>query len=154
MGKDNKDTSLSEEEKGLILEMKQELQMMGVPRDQWAEYIQRELTFRRTQKRSSHKSGKSTGIIGFFKTIWDKILGFFFKLTAKRFTKDDQTLEQLQQMFEGNYQPSEEEKQFMDMMNPQLEFDNVDDLGKGGATISHKEKQKKMIVEFDDEDFE
>lgn len=79
-------------------------------------------------------------------------MNFFFKLTAKRFTDDEQALEQLQQMLDGSYKPSEQERQFMDMMNPQVEFDNVDTLGQGGASISKRNESKKMIVDFGDEE--
>lgn len=158
MGKKKNTSSLSKEEKDIIHEMKQELEMMGVPRDEWAEYIQRELTFRRSQKQQKQKSEKKTGFLGFLRRFWnkikEKIMGFFVKLTAKRFTDDEQALEQLQQMFDGTYEPSEEERQFMEMMNPQVEFDDVDTLGKGGATISKSDENKKMIVDFDDEAFD
>jgi sulfur relay (sulfurtransferase) DsrC/TusE family protein len=156
MGKNKNSSSLSEEEKELIQDMRKELEMMGVPRDQWAEYIQREINFRRSQERKKEKSEKKTGLVGFLRRFWDKIkekiMNFFFKLTAKRFTDDEQALEQLQQMLDGSYEPSEQERQFMDMMNPQVEFDDVDTLGQGGASISNKDENKKMIVDFGDDE--
>lgn len=156
MGKNKNSSSLSEEEKELIQDMRKELEMMGVPRDQWAEYIQREINFRRSEERKKKKSKKKTGLIGYLRRFWDKIkekiMSFFFKLTAKRFTDDEQALEQLQQMLDGSYEPSEQERQFMDMMNPQVKFDDVDTLGQGGASISKKDENKKMIVDFGDDE--
>jgi hypothetical protein len=149
MGKDRKETLFSKEEKEIIQSLKHELKMMGIPRNKWARYIQQELNYHRNQKSRRSPLKKESGIIGFFKNIWNKIISFFFKSVAKRFTKDEELIEEFQKYFEEPYQLSEEEKKIMDMLNPQVHFNNVDELGKGGGTF--KKKGEGAIIEFDDE---
>jgi hypothetical protein len=152
MGKNKEKTSLSAEEKELVHQMKRELQMMGVPRDQWAQYIQNEITSRRSNAQGVKASKKQGGVIGFFKKIWDKILGFFFKSAAKRFTNDEALIEEFQKYMEDPYQMSEEEQKIMQMFNPQVRFDDVDKLGMGGGSFKGEDEGEEIIVEFEDDD--
>jgi len=149
MGKNRRKTTFSEEEKKFIHSKKQELKMMGIPRNEWASYIQQELNYRRNQRTGKSPLKKESRVIGFFKKIWNKILSFFFKSAAKRFTKNGELIDEFQKYLEEPYQLSEEEQKIMDMLNPQVNFNNVDDLGKGGGTF--KKKGEGAIIEFDDE---
>ncbi len=149
MEKDRRKTIFSEEEKKLIQSLKQELRLMGIPRNEWASYIQQELTYHRNKKNRKSPLKKELGVLGFFKKIWDKIISFFFKSAIKRFTKDGDFIEQFQKYLEEPYQFSEEEKKIVEMLNPQVYFNNVSDLGKGRGTF--KKKGEETIVDFDDE---
>ena len=48
--KKKKKSSLNQEDKILIGEMKEQLKMMGIPREEWSKIIQQELTFRKKYK--------------------------------------------------------------------------------------------------------
>lgn len=153
MTKKTRKSSLTDEEKQMIQNMKQELKTMGVPREEWAEYIQQELTYRRNMERRPGKK-KETGITGWLRKLWQKVVGWFFKQTAKRYTQNEELLEEFYKMMEDPHQPTEEEKEFMDMLNPSLEFEDVDKLGQGGASINENSDKKRVVLDMDDEDFE
>ncbi|MBD3215142.1 MAG: hypothetical protein GF311_21225 [Candidatus Lokiarchaeota archaeon] len=153
MTKNKHKSSLSEKEREMIRDMKRELKRMNIPREEWAQYIQQELTYRRSMERKTEKQ-KSSGIFGRLKKLWQKIVGWFFKQTAKRYTQNEELIEEFYKMMEEPYQPTDEEKKFMDMLNPNVEFQDVDKLGKGGATISEGKKKKRVVLDLDDDDFE
>ncbi|TXT66484.1 MAG: hypothetical protein BAJALOKI1v1_290006 [Promethearchaeota archaeon] len=152
MRKNRSKISLSKEEKDLIYSLKQDLKKMGTPRDEWARYIQQELNFRRSFNKQKDPLRKQSGVIGFFRKIWNKILGFFFKSAAKRFTQDADLLEEFEKYLENPYEISSEEQKLMEMLNPHVEFNDVDELGKGGS--SFKKKDDSIIVDFDNEEEE
>jgi hypothetical protein len=83
MTKNKHKSSLSEKEREMIRDMKQELKRMNIPREEWAQYVQQELMHRRSMEQKTKKQ-KSSGIIGWLKKLWEKIVGWFFKQTAKR----------------------------------------------------------------------
>ncbi|MBD3194427.1 MAG: hypothetical protein GF317_05180 [Candidatus Lokiarchaeota archaeon] len=152
MGKRKKKSVFTPEEKELIRSLKNELKMMGVPREEWSRQIQQELTFRRSMRQDQQSGGSKSGFGGFLQKIWQKIVGWFFKLSTRNLQQDQEMMDEFYKMFEQAQQPSEEEKKLMEMFSPNVQFDDVDALGKGGATVGKKSDKKRMIVEFDDED--
>ena len=153
MTKNERKSSLSEDEKKLIQKLKEELKLMEVPREEWAQYIQQEITHRRNLERNS-KPKEKIGFMGWLNKIWKKIVGWFFKQTAKRYTQNEDLLQDFYNMMEGEYEMSEEERIFLDMLNPNVDFEDVDKLGQGGASINGENDKKRVILDWDDEDFD
>ena len=130
--------SFSKEEKELIRNMKDELRFMGVPRDQWSVYIQKELRERQ----------KSKGILSskFMNKITDgfgKVVG---KVASKNIGSFNGQLEEFEDLFK---QGSQDEMDFMNQMFSDIKFDNINDLGKNGITLRQLPQKKKRVVNLD-----
>jgi hypothetical protein len=134
--------SFSKEEKELIQKMKDELRMMGVPRDQWSLYIQKEL--RKRQKSKDFRNSK------FMSKIKDRFGKTVEKVSSKTLGKYKDQLTEFEDFFEEG---SRDEMDFMKMMFSDIKFDNIDDLGKHGTTLKKVPQKKKIVVDLDfDED--
>ncbi|MEJ2248334.1 MAG: hypothetical protein P8Y70_02330 [Candidatus Lokiarchaeota archaeon] len=147
-----KRNSFSKEEKQIIQNMKNQLSMMKVPREEWSSIIQEELTQHRKMKSKSSK-GRITKI---FEKIWQKILKIFFKLTSKEYRENADEFDQIFNMLEkvqeeGGFAESNE---MMRLLNPEPNTDreNLDKLGnKHGTFVKDRPDKKKKIIEFDDD---
>ncbi|MFO8017533.1 MAG: hypothetical protein R6U96_02760 [Promethearchaeia archaeon] len=176
MRKKNKKYQFSKEEKEFIQDMKQNLEMMGIPRDQWAKHIQQELqNKRKSEKGKSPLSGKSK-IGKFFSKIRQKIEKFFFNLFKKRMMPKEllEAEETFEDMFgenpfeamsgenpfealSGDNQfgsMSKQEKELMDLLNPMGRMQQVDKLGNQGTFVADRKDKKKQIVDLEFEDTE
>jgi hypothetical protein len=130
--------SFSKEEKELIHKMKNELRFMGVPRDQWGIYIQKELSERQKSKgiQSSKFMNKITDGFG-------KVIG---KVASKKFGDFNGQREEFEDLFR---QGAQDEMDFMNKMFPDVKFNNINDLGKHGTTLKKIPPKKKMVVDLD-----
>jgi hypothetical protein len=135
--------SFSKEEKELIQKMKDELRMMGIPRDQWSLYIQKELS-----KRQKSKDFRSSKFLSKIKDRFDKTVA---KVSSKTLGKYENHVTTFEDFFE---QGSQDEMDFMKMMFSDIKFDNMDDLGKHGTTLKKVPQKKKIVVDlnFDEDD--
>ena len=138
MSKKKSKHTFSEEEKELIRNMKNDLQMMGVPRDQWSLFIREELRMRQ----------KSKGYHGlkFMNKIKDRFDKVVQKAASKRFGDFGGNVEGIEDFFK---QSSQDEIDFMNKMFPDVKFDNIEDLGKHGTTLKKIPRKKKMVVDLD-----
>jgi hypothetical protein len=130
--------SFSKEEKELIQRMKQDLRMMGVPRNQWSLYIQKELAMR--EKSKGFRNSK------FMKSIrkgFDKVAQ---KVVSKRLGSYSDQMEEFEDFIK---QSSQGEANFMNQMFSDVKFDNINDLGKHGSTLKKVPQKKKMVVDLD-----
>lgn len=146
MGK--RKSSLTDEDRKIIREMKEELSMMGVPREDWSYYIQQELVKRKKEK----SKGKKSWFSKIFDKIKSKISGFFQKLMMKRFNIDENYFNELMEGSMGGRGgfPSAQDE-FMDSVYEDgLDDDEIEELGKKSTTL--KPNQKRMIISFDEED--
>ena len=130
--------SFSKEEKALIQKMKNDLKLRGVPRDQWSLYIQEELRMRQ----------KSKGIVRskFMNKIRDRFVKIVRKVASKKFGDFGDQLKEFEDLLK---QGSQDEMDFMNMMFPNVKFENIDDLGKHGTTLKKVPPKKNMIVDLD-----
>lgn len=149
-----KKSNLSNQDKEFIREMKDYLKMMGVPRDQWSKIIQEELMQKKKFKgiqRLQRTGNNPSGVIG---TLKGKIGKFVTKATAKRMGVDQNVLNQMTDVFKNPFEGMSGDE--MDMLNPflsDIDFEDVDGLGKDGGTfVMERLDKKRMIVDFDDED--
>ncbi|TXT55487.1 MAG: hypothetical protein BAJALOKI2v1_670003 [Promethearchaeota archaeon] len=145
MGK--RKSNLTDEDRKIIRELKEELSMMGVPRDEWSYYIQQELVRRKKEK----SKGKKSWFSKVFDKIKSKISGFFQKLMMKRFNIDENYLNELMEgsMGGGGFPSAQDE--FMDSVYKDgLDNEEIEELGKQSTTL--KPDQKRMVISFDDED--
>ncbi|MFX1366940.1 MAG: hypothetical protein ACFFCE_19850 [Promethearchaeota archaeon] len=130
--------SFSKEEKELIRKMKDELRFMGVPRDQWSVYIQKEL--RERQKSKGIRSSK------FMNKISDRFGKVVGKVTSKKLGDFGGQLKEFEDLFKEG---SQDEIDFMNQMFPDIRFDNINDLGKHGSTLKKVSPKKKQVVDLD-----
>ena len=130
--------SFSKEEKELIQKMKDELRMMGVPRDQWSLYIQKEL-----RKRQKSKDFRNSKFMSKIKNGFDKTVE---KVSSKTLGKYKDQMTEFDDFFEEG---SQDEMDFMKMMFSDIKFDNIDDLGKHGTTLKEVPQKKKIVVDLD-----
>lgn len=147
-----KRSSLSEEEKQILTNMKHQLSMMGVPREEWSSIIQEEITLHR-QTRSKSSKQKSR-ITKFFEKIWQKIVKSFFKLTSKEYRENADEFDQMFEMMEntqreGNFS---QKNNMMGMFNQLPDKERLESLGdEHGTFVTDRPDKKKIIVEFDDD---
>ncbi|MDX1798575.1 MAG: hypothetical protein R3255_08000 [Candidatus Lokiarchaeia archaeon] len=130
--------SFSKEEKELIQKMKDELRMMGVPRDQWSLYIQKEL-----RKRQKSKDFRNSKFMSKIKNGFDKTVE---KVSSKTLGKYKDQMTEFDDFFEEG---SQDEMDFMKMMFSDIKFENIDDLGKHGTTLKEVPQKKKIVVDLD-----
>ena len=130
--------SFSKEEKEVIRKIKDELRFMGVPRDQWSIYIQKEL--RERQKSKGIRSSK------FMNKIADKFGKVVGKVASKKLGGFNSPLEEFEDLFK---QGSQDEMDFMNRMFPDIQFDNINDLGKHGSTLKKVPQKRKRVVDLD-----
>jgi hypothetical protein len=130
--------SFSKEEKDLIQKMKNDLKMMGVPRDQWSIYIQEEL-----RARQKSKGIRRSKFLNKIKEGFGKVVG---KVASKKFGDFDQELGEFEEFLK---QGSQDEMDFMNKMFSNIKFDNINDLGKYGTTLKKQPQEKKMVVDLD-----
>ena len=130
--------SFLKEEKELIQKMKDELRFMGVPRDQWSIYIQKEL--RERQKSKGIRSSK------FMSKITDGFGKVVRKIASKKLGGFNGQLEDFEDLFK---QGSQDEMDFMNRMFPDIQFDNINDLGKHGSTLKKVPQKRKRVVDLD-----
>jgi len=135
--------SFSIEEKELIQKTKSELISMGVPRDQWSLYIQQELSMLKKSKGIRHSKFMNKVSEGFGKVVQ--------KVASKKLGNFKDQLGEFEDLFREG---SQDEMDFMNKMFSDIKFENVDDLGKNGATFKKHPQKKKMVVNLDflDED--
>lgn len=176
MRKRNKKHRFSKKEKEFIQDMKQNLAMMGIPRDQWAKIIQQELQNKRKTEKGKGPLSEKSKIGKFFSNIRKKIERFFFNLFKKRMMPKEllDAEEAFEEMFGENpfdamsgqnpfdalssgesFGPmSEEEKELMNLLNPMGKMQKVDKMGGQGTFVADRKDKKKQIVELDFEDAE
>lgn len=130
--------SFSKEEKELIRKMKDELRFMGIPRDQWSVYIQKELS-----KRQKSKGNRGSKLLNKIQDRFGKVVR---KVTSKKFGNLEVPLEDFEDLFK---QGSQEGRDFMNQMFSDIKFDNINDLGKHGTTLKKLPQKKKMVVDLD-----
>ncbi len=123
--------SFSIEEKELIQKTKSELRSMGVPQDQWSLYIQQELSMLKKSKGIRHSKFMNKVSEGFGKVVQ--------KVASKKLGNFKDQLGEFEDLFKEG---SQDEMDFM-------KFENVDDLGKNGATFKKDPQKKKMVVNLD-----
>ncbi len=143
MSKKKTKHSFSLEEKELIQKRKNELRSMGIPRDQWSLFIQQELSMLKKSKgirRSKFMNKISKGVGNFVQKVASKKLGNF---------KDQ--FDEFEDLFK---QGSQDEMGFPNSMFSDIKFDNINDLGKNGASLKNLSQKKKIVVDLDylDED--
>ncbi len=143
MSKKKPKHSFSKEEKEFIQKRKNELRSMGIPRDQWSLFIQQELSMLKKSKgirRSKFMNKINTGIGKVVQKVASKKLGNF----------QDQ-LEEFEDLFK---QGSQDAMGFPNAMFSDIKFDNINDLGKNGASLNKLSQKKKIVVDLDflDED--
>lgn len=138
MSKKKPKHSFSREEKELIQKMKDELRFMGVPRDQWSLYIQKELSER--QKSKGNRNSK------FLNKISERFGKIAVKVASKKLGGFNGQLEKLEDLFK---QGSQDEMEFMNQMFSDIKFDNINDLGKHGITLKKLPQQKKRVLNLD-----
>ena len=138
MSKKKPKHSFSKEEKELIQKKKSELRFMGVPRDQWSVYIQKELRMR--QKSKGNRSSK------FLNKIAERFGKIAVKVASKKLGGFNFQLEELEDLFK---QGSQDEMDFMNKMFSDIKFDNINDLGKNGTTFKKLPQKKKIVVDLD-----
>jgi len=138
MSKKKPKHSFSKEEKEFIQKMKNELRFTGVPRDQWSLYIQEELRIRQKSK-GNHRSKFMNKI----KEGFGKVVG---KVVSKKLGNFKDQLEEFEDLFK---QGSQDEMDFMSKMFSDIKFDNINDLGKNGATLKKHPQKKKIVVDLD-----
>lgn len=138
MSKKKPKHSFSKEEKEIIQKMKDELRLMGVPRDQWSVYIQKELCTRQKSK-GIHRSKLMDKI----KDRFGKVVG---KVASKKLGNFQDQLEEFEDLFK---QGSQDEMDFMNMFFSDIKFDNIDDLGKDGTPLKKIPQKKKIVVDLD-----
>ncbi|MBD3342098.1 MAG: hypothetical protein GF353_23560 [Candidatus Lokiarchaeota archaeon] len=149
----------SEEEKQLIKEMKSQLSMMDVPREEWSSIIQRELKHQQKLKKKTQKSSEpKSGISAVVDNIKKKIKNAIFKLFKKRLIpkelrgKEGQ-LEDFLEMFDGNMEDlSRDDLNMMNAMMGGFQMKDVDDMSSHGTFVAERPDKKRMIVSFDDEE--
>src|SRR6056297_1803813 len=97
---------LSNEEKQIVKEMKSQLKMMGVPRDNWAKMIQDEIS--RQRKASGGKKKKRGKISSFFHRIFTRIKKMFSNVFTRLMLKrqgidmDNKQLNEMADIMMGN----------------------------------------------------
>ncbi|KKN50215.1 hypothetical protein LCGC14_0635110 [marine sediment metagenome] len=135
--------TFSIEEKELIQKMKRELRSMGVSRDQWSSYIQQELSMLKKSKGIRHSKFMNKVSEGFGKVVQ--------KVASKKLGNFKDQLEEFEDLFK---QGSQDEIDFINKTFSDIKFENVDDLGKNGATFKKHPQKEKIIVNLDflDED--
>jgi len=126
------------EEKELMQKKKNELRSMGVPRDQWSFYIQQEL--------SILKKSKGIRRSKFMKKINEGVGKVFQKVVSKKLGNFKDQMEEFEDLFN---QDSQNEMDFMNKMFSDINFDNINDLGKGGTTFKKFPQKKKIVVNLD-----
>ncbi|MGV9172039.1 MAG: hypothetical protein ACOC35_05685 [Promethearchaeia archaeon] len=177
MRKKNKKYRFSKKEKQFIQDMKQNLEMMGIPRDQWARLIQQELQNKRKSEKGTGPLNEKSKIGKFFSKIRHKIEKFFFNLFKKRMMPEEllEAEEAFEEMFgenpfdtmSGGQNPfealsgdqqfgsmSKQERELMDLMNPMGRMQQVDKLGNQGTFVADRKDKKKKIVDLDFGDLE
>ena len=138
MSKKKKKHIFSIEEKELIQKKKNELRSMGVPRDQWSFYIQQELSILKKSK-GIHRSKFMNKIQeGFGKVVQ--------KVALRKLGNFKDQMEEFEDIFN---QGSQNEMDFMNKMFSDINFDNINDLGKGGSTFKKLPQKKKIVVNLD-----
>ena len=130
--------SFSKEEKELIMKMKRELKFMGVSRDQWSVYIQKELHLR--------QKSKSIGRSKFMNKIQERFGKVVGRFALKKFGNFEGQLEEFEDLVK---QGSQDEMTFMNQMFSDIKFDNIKDLGKDGTTLKKIPQKKKIVVDLD-----
>ncbi len=130
--------SFSKEEKELIHKMKSELKLMGISRDQWSLLIQEELN-----KLQKSKGLSNSKLVNKVKEGFGKVIG---KVATKRFGDFDNQLQEFEEMLK---QGTQDEMNFMNTMFSDLNFNNINNLGKHGTTMKKVPKKKKIIVDLD-----
>ncbi|MFX1574265.1 MAG: hypothetical protein ACFFB0_16100 [Promethearchaeota archaeon] len=138
MSKKKTKHSFSKEEKEQIQKMKDELRLMGVPRDQWSVYIQKELRMRR--------KSKGIGRPKFMDKIKDRFENVVGKVASKKLGNIQDQLGEFEDLFK---QGSQDEMDLMNMFVSDIKFDNIDELGKNGTTLKKNPQKKKIVVDLD-----
>ncbi len=144
--KKQKKHAFSEEEKQLIKELKTELSMMNVPREEWSSHVQQALKYQKRMNKEKSSSKRKTGFSRVFQVFREGIDNVSKKFLAKRFNLDKNALNG---MFES---PSEEEMKLMDSLSSGYKVKKAEELGGHGTFIMDRPNKKKMIVSFDDDD--
>ena len=142
-------SSLSEEERSLLHQLKNDLKMQDVPRDQWASIMQSEISKLRKSARKIKKSKKRDNPVIFaFKRLWKHVQRVIMKKMLKRQgSYNDDDIERMMKAMSGDI-PSE-------MAMPNVIPDTkIEDAGKHGTflTTSQDHTRKKVEVFFDDDD--
>jgi len=70
----------------------------------------------------------------------------FQKVVSKKLGNFKDQLEQFEDIFN---QDSQNEMGFMNKMFSEINFDNINDLGKGGTTFKKHPQKKKIVVDLD-----
>jgi len=138
MSKKKPKHTFSKEEKEFIQKMKNELRMVGIPRDQWSEYIQEEFRMRQKSK-GIHRSK-------FMNKIKERFGKVVRKVALKKLGNFGEQLEEFEDLFKHG---SQDEMDFMNRMFSDIKFDNVNDLGKHGTTLKKVPQKKKIVVDLD-----
>ncbi|MHA2009993.1 MAG: hypothetical protein ACXABO_21215 [Promethearchaeota archaeon] len=138
MSKKKPKHSFSKEEKELIQGMKNELRSMGIPRDQWGVYIQKELRMRQKSKGISRSKFMNKVKEGF-----GKVVG---KVASKKLGNFKDQLEEFEDLFKHG---SQDEMDLINMMFSDVKFNNINALGKDGASLKKISQEKKKVVDLD-----
>jgi len=142
----------SDEEKQIIKQMKDELSMMGVPREEWSTHIQEALNFRKKMKNFPKEPKEKTGLSKFFDTVKEKVINLFQKLLPKRFRMFDGDLGDMMEDLYGEMSPEDMEMMDEFLMGGQGQIaPDINQIGKHGTFINERSDKKRMIVEFDDD---
>ena len=146
MGK--KKHTFTTEEKELIHQMKAELQMMGVPKDQWSIMIQDALKAQQKLKKFTKKREKEAGLGGAIQRVRGKIEEKVQKVISKKYGMGGSMDELFGDIGEETF------KEGMEFMNNLLfgappDIKNISDHG---TFLGERPDKKRMIVHFDDEE--
>ena len=139
----------SDEERTLIRDLKKQLSLMGVPREQWAFTIQQELEFRRKSKKipgiPKGKLGKA------LRKPLEKVKGAFAKFATKGLAKEFGNFSDIFGESSGDF--GEDEAKLMDAMVSGMGMGapRVDEeaIGKHGTFVSERPDKKRKIVDLD-----
>ncbi len=160
---------LSNEEKQIVKEMKSQLKMMGVPRDNWAKMIQDEIS--RQRKASGGKKKKRGKISSFFHRIFTRIKKMFSTVFTRLMLKrqgidmDNKQLNEMADIMMGNKGIEDMDSDTMaemmsSMMGPQMggisqpNSKSIQDIQRKGTVLSDKQKKKKKIIDIEFEEDE
>lgn len=142
--------SLTDAEKHLILQMKQELIMAGVPKEEIPRYIQQELTMHRQEQKNASKMNLEPSKNSPIRNVLNKIKNHALKIGQKILQK---TI--FRSMMNQNGQPFDLGQSEMDL--PLFRPDDPDwesEVNKHSSSLQPDTEKKRIIVDMDDEDDE
>ena len=157
---DKNSGGLTEAEKKLVLQMKIQLNAMGVPRNEWAQSIQNEITQYRINEKQKQKRAASEnpgGLRKAFQTIGKKVQKTIIKVLSRKSGAgnqpiDDEELERMMQMMGQGSMPMDDDIDPTTGLPKLAPLPDVRKVQQHGTFITPDQQKSTREVVFDDDD--